>query len=287
LTLLERKELLKGLLPDSEHIQFCDHVNAMGITVYEKAVALGMEGVIAKKSNSTYDPNIRTSNWLKFKKIEDTEAIICGYTLSKTKSRKFSSLILGMVEDDELVYVGTCGTGFSEKQINDLYYKFEILKTDTPVFEINKYLKGREAVWIQPKLVCEVRFSEWTPSNIMRHPVFLRLKEDKSIVFDALQNPKPLKQTKASSSEFSLEVDGIQVQITNSDKVYWPNSKLTKYDLLDYYIKMSEYILPYLKDRPESLHRHPNGIQGDSFYQKDHENLPSWIETVAIASKSS
>ena len=263
LTLLERKELLKGLLPDSEHIQFCDHVSAMGITVYEKAVALGMEGVIAKKSNSTYDPNIRTSNWLKFKKIEDTEAIICGYTLSKTKSRKFSSLILGMVEDDELVYVGTCGTGFSEKQINDLYHKFEIIKTDSPVFEINKHLKGREAVWVQPKLVCEVRFSEWTPSNIMRHPVFLRLREDKSIVFDTLQNPKPVKQTKGSSSEFSLEVDGIQVQITNPDKVYWPNAKLTKYFALakDHYMVI--------------------------FYQKDHENLPSWIETVAIASKSS
>src|SRR5690606_21948236 len=96
LTLLESTELLKGLLPDSAHIQFCDHVSAMGITVYEKAVGMGMEGVMAKKSNSTYDPNIRTSNWLKFKKIEDTEAIICGYTLSKTKSRKFSSLILGM-----------------------------------------------------------------------------------------------------------------------------------------------------------------------------------------------
>lgn len=287
LSLLERKELLKDLLPDSPHIQYCDHVNTMGITVYEQAVAMGMEGVIAKKSNSTYDPNLRTSNWLKFKKIEDTETIICGYTLSKTKSRKFASLILGMVEDDELVYVGTCGTGFSEKQINDLYHKFEVLITETPVFEIGKHLKGREAVWMLPKLVCEVRFSEWTPSNIMHHPVFLRLREDKSIVFDDLENAKPLKQTKTTNSEFSLEVDGIQVQITNPDKLYWRNAKLTKYDLLDYYIKMSDYILPYLKDRPESLHRHPNGIQGDSFYQKDHENLPSWIETVAIDSKSS
>ncbi|HUH26615.1 DNA ligase D [Gelidibacter sp.] len=287
LALLDRKELLKSLLPDSPHIQYCDHVEAMGITVFEQAVAMGMEGVIAKKSNSTYDPNLRTTNWLKFKKMEDTETIICGYTLSKTKSRKFASLILGMVEDDVLVYVGTCGTGFSEKQINELYHKFEVLKTDTPAFEIGKHLKGREAVWILPKLVCEVRFSEWTPSNIMRHPVFIRLREDKSIAFDDFENKEPIKRKKKSKSEFSLEVDGIQVQITNPDKLYWPDAKLTKYDLLDYYIKMSEYILPYLKDRPESLHRHPNGIQGDSFYQKDHENLPAWIETAAIASKSS
>lgn len=287
LPLLNRKELLQSLIPDASHIQYCDHVDAMGITVYEQAVAMGMEGVIAKKSNSTYDPNLRTANWLKFKKIEDTETIICGYTFSKTKSRKFASLILGMVEDGVLVYVGTCGTGFSETQINDLYNKFEVLKTDTPAFEIGQHLKGREAVWILPKLVCEVKFSEWTPSNIMRHPVFLRLREDKSIGFDAFEKREPVKQIKKPNSEFYLEVDGIKVAITNPDKIYWPDAKLTKYDLLDYYIKMSDHILPYLKDRPESLHRHPNGIQGDSFYQKDHENLPSWIETVAIASKSS
>lgn len=287
LPLLDRKELLKSLLPDSAHIQYCDHVESLGKTVFEQAVGMGMEGVIAKKSNSTYDPNFRTSNWLKFKKIEDTETIICGYTLSKTKSRKFASLILGMVKEEELQYVGTCGTGFSEQQITELYHKFEVLKTDTPVFEIGKHLKGREPVWLLPKLVCEVKFSEWTPSDIMRHPVFLRLREDKTIEFDAPETRVSPKQVASSHSEFSLDVDGIAVQITNPDKMYWPNAKLTKYDLLDYYINMSDDILPYLKDRPESLHRHPNGIQGESFYQKDHENLPHWIETAAIDSKSS
>lgn len=289
LPLLDRKQLLKSLLPESPHIQYCDHVEAMGITVYEQAIAMGMEGVIAKKSNSTYDPNLRSSNWLKFKKVENTETLICGYTESKTKSRKFASLILGMVENGSLVYVGTCGSGFSEQQITDLYHKFEVLITEIPVFEIRQHLKGRKAVWLIPQLVCEVKFSEWTPSNIMRHPVFLRLREDKSISVEVSESPKVemSKQKKSANSEFSLEVDKVSVQITNPDKMYWPEAKLTKYDLLDYYIQMSDYILPYLKDRPESLHRHPNGIQGDSFYQKDHENLPQWIETIAIASKSS
>ncbi|TXE05509.1 DNA ligase D [Gelidibacter salicanalis] len=288
LPLLDRKELLKELLPDLPHIQYCDHVEAMGITVYEQAINLGMEGVIAKKADSTYEINVRSSNWLKFKKIENTETIICGYTQSTTISRKFASLILGMVEDDELVYVGTCGSGFSEAQISELYNKFKVLETDTPVFDIGKHLKGREAVWLIPKLVCEVKFSEWTPSKVMRHPVFLRMREDKTIAFDNLINETPApKKQKSSHSEFSLEIDAVAVQITNPDKLYWPNPPLTKYDLLDYYIKMSEYILPYLKDRPESLHRHPNGILGDSFYQKDHANLPAWIETIEIASKSS
>ena len=288
LPLLSRKELLKSLILDLPHVQYCDHVEAMGITVYDKAITMGLEGIIAKKADSKYETNVRSGAWLKFKKMENTETIICGYTLSKTKSRKFASLILGMVENGELVYVGTCGSGFSEHQIFELYHKFEVLETDIPNFEIRQHLKGREAVWLVPELVCEVKFSEWTPANVMRHPVFLRLREDKNIEFDRASEIHQIpKISKTVDSEFSLEVDQIQVQITNPDKMYWPNAKLTKYDLLDYYIKISDYILPYLKDRPESLHRHPNGILGDSFYQKDHESLPKWMETVAINSKSS
>ena len=289
LPLLDRKELLKSLLPDSPHIQYCDHVEGMGITVYEQAIEMGMEGVIAKWSQSTYHTNLRSPDWLKFKKIENTETIICGYTISINKSRKFASLILGMVEDGDLIYVGTCGSGLSEKRIDDLYQKLEVLKTDTPIFDIHEHLKGREAVWVTPKLVCEVKFSEWTPSNVMRHPVFLRLREDKAIPVDVSQNAPThsIKPKKSTPSEFALEVDGHTVQISNPEKLYWPDAQLTKYDLLDYYIKISDYILPYLKDRPESLNRHPDGAFGNSFYQKDHEHLPDWIETVGVASKSS
>lgn len=288
LPLLDRKHLLKTLLPETPYLRYCDHVEAMGITVYEQAVKMGMEGIIAKRADSKYHTHLRSPDWLKFKKIEHTETIICGYTLSKTKSRKFASLILGMVEDDALVYVGTCGSGFSEQQITELYHKFEVLITEDPIFEIRQHLKGREAVWLIPKLVCEVKFSEWTLANVMRHPVFLRLREDKAIeIGNSEKVVEAPKNQKTTMSEFSLTVDDITVQITNPDKMYWPDAQLTKYDLLDYYIKMSDYILPYLKDRPESLHRHPNGILGDSFYQKDHENLPHWTDTVAITSQSS
>lgn len=290
LPLTDRKHLLKELIPEgASHLQYCDHVEAMGITVYNQAVEMGMEGVIAKKADSTYDMNLRSPNWLKFKKIENTETIICGYTVSEKKSRKFASLILGMVADGQLTYVGTCGSGFSEKQITELYHKFEVLKTDTPVFEIRKHLKGREAVWLIPKLICEVKFSEWTPSKVMRHPVFLRLREDKNVEFDQKQVPSEgvSIQKKKPDSEFTLEVDAISLPISNPDKMYWPESGYTKYDMLDYYINMADLILPYLVDRPESLHRHPNGIHGESFYQKDHEQLPNWIETHIIHSKSS
>ncbi|EPR69558.1 non-homologous end-joining DNA ligase [Cyclobacterium qasimii] len=184
LPLIDRKQLLKELIPEASHLHYCDHVETMGITVYEKALEMGMEGVIAKKAHSTYDLGLRSPNWLKFKKIENTETILCGYTLSEKKSRKFASLILGMVENGQLTYVGTCGSGFSEEQIKELYHKFEVLQTDEPVFDIRKQLKGREAMWLIPRLICEVKFSEWTPSKVMRHPVFLRLREDKNLEFE-------------------------------------------------------------------------------------------------------
>lgn len=289
LPLLDRKQLLKELIPEASHIQYCDHIEAMGTTVYNQAIEMGMEGVIAKKSNSTYDLSYRTPNWLKFKKVENTEAIICGYTLSKKKSRKFASLILGMVDDEELIYVGTCGSGFSEKLIKDLYRKFEVLKTDKPIFDIKKHLKGREAEWLIPNLVCEVKFAEWTPSKVMRQPVFLRLREDKSV---ALESNSVLPQNHSTRSksveyEFTLDIENTSINITNPDKVYFPDLGYTKYDVLDYYIQMSDYILPYLINRPESLLRHPNGIDAEFFYQKDHEYLPDWIETHIISSKSS
>ncbi|WP_339923151.1 DNA ligase D [uncultured Cyclobacterium sp.] len=289
LPLTDRKQLLKELIPDASHLHYCDHVETMGITVYNQAVEMGMEGVIAKKANSAYDLNLRSPNWLKFKKIENTETILCGYTLSEKKSRKFASLILGMVENGQLIYVGTCGSGFSEEKIKELYSKFEVLKREEPVFDIRKHLKGREAVWLIPKLICEVKFSEWTSSKVMRHPVFLRLREDKNLDFEQDQkdskNPSPQKNT--SDDEFGLKVDGVTLHITHPEKSYWSDSGYTKYDLLDYYIQISDTILPYLMDRPESLHRHPNGINGESFYQKDHEHLPDWIETHPIHSASS
>ncbi|WP_179008092.1 DNA ligase D [Winogradskyella forsetii] len=287
LPLLDRKELLKHLVPESNHISYCDHIEGMGKTVYDRALKLGMEGVIAKKANSKYYTNIRTPDWLKFKKIESVETIICGYTESKNSARKFASLILGMIENEALVYVGTCGSGFSAKQIKRLHQKFEPYQTEKPVFEIVKHLKGRKAHWLIPKLICEVKFAEWTTSGVMRHPVFLRMRDDKSVPVQISKEHKPLPNQKTQANSETLEIDAINVPISNIEKVYWPDAQLTKYDLLDYYIKMSDFILPYLKDRPQSLHRHPNGIKGESFYQKDNEHLPDWIDTIGIHSKSS
>ena len=284
LELIERKSLIPEVLEDTEVAIFCDHVEGMGTAFYQKAIDAGMEGVIAKKADSIYSPGYRTDKWLKVKASESLECLICGYTDSE--GAIFGSLILGVIREDELVYVGNCGTGFSNKTQQFLLNKMKPLATRESAFSKPPNLKGRKANWIKPELVCEVSFSEWTKAGRMRHPVFKGLREDKSSK-DIHNEELPGNEQDKSDNSNVLEVDGNKVKVTNLDKVYWPDSGLRKYDLIDYYIKVSDYILPYLKDRPQNLHRHPNGIEKEGFYQKDNEGLhEDWLETIRIHSKS-
>lgn len=285
LPLLERKSLIPDVLENTKRSLFCDHIEGMGAAFYKKAIDAGMEGVMAKKADSTYSPGYRTESWLKIKSVESEEVIICGYTNSK--SSPFGSLILGRYNEEVLEYVGNCGTGFSVKTQREILKKLEPLETEKRPFQEKISLKGRLPNWVEPEIVCEVSFSEWTKTGKMRHPVFKGLREDKEIseVKTASEDPSV---TASANSGNSVEINGRQVNFTNLDKIYWPESGLRKYDLIDYYLKVSDYILPYLKDRPQNLHRHPNGISKQSFYQKDNEGmLTDWVETVKIYSKSS
>ena len=286
LKLLERKSLIGEVLENTEIAVYCDHIEGMGTAFYHKAIDAGMEGVMAKKADSTYTPNYRTEKWLKIKAVESREAIICGYTDSE--GAVFGSLILGIKDEaGELKYVGNCGTGFSNKVQKQLLERMQSLETESSAFDKKPNLKGRKANWIKPKLICEVTFSEWTKAGRMRHPVYKGLREDKSPAeLNNSTSEKSDKPKKVSSSN-TLNIGGKDVKFTNLDKIYWPDSGLRKYDLIDYYIKVSDYILPYLKDRPQNLHRHPNGIDKEGFYQKDNEGLlENWVKTTRIHSKS-
>lgn len=287
LPLIERKSLIPEVLKETEISIYCDHIEAMGTAFYKKAIEAGMEGVIAKKADSIYSPGYRSENWLKIKAHESLETLICGYTDSK--SSFFGSLILGAEKNGKLTYVGNCGTGFSTKQQKELLAKMKELITEENPFGEKINLKGRKPHWVLPQLICEVTFSEWTSGGRLRHPVFKGLREDKTPQeITVKEKTKEMGGSTKTSKSNSLEVDGNKVHFTNLEKVYWPDSGLRKYDLIDYYLQISEYILPYLKDRPENLHRHPNGIMKQGFFQKDNEGLlENWIETIKIYSKSS
>lgn len=294
LPLLERKSLIPEVIEDLDMVQYCDHIEGMGTAFYKKAIDSGMEGVIAKKADATYSPGYRTEKWLKIKADNSREVLICGYTTSE--GAVFGSLIMGAYEDEELKYIGNCGTGFSNEEQKALLKKFKSRERKTSPFSEKINLKGREPVWMRPDLVAEVKYSEITKTGKLRHPVFKALRKDKEpeeisaeeIIEDKTSEEKQTKKTSSKKSAESLEIDGIEVPFTNLDKMYWPDSGFRKYDLIDYYIQVSEVMLPYLKDRPQNLHRHPNGIKKQGFYQKDNEgNLPKWVTTTEIYSESS
>ena len=286
LPLTERKSLIENVIEGLAQVFYCDHLESMGNTFYDQAVAAGMEGIIAKKADSTYTPGIRTESWLKIRSTESQEVLICGYT--ESEGQLFGSLILGMFRDGELTYAGNCGSGFNDALQRDLLALFQPYVRKKSPFEKKVNLKGRKPTWLQPELICEVKFSEWTSSGSMRHPVFKGMRQDKIPM--EIQPEKveeaPVKQKKASNSD-TLEVQGFAVPITNLDKIYWPDEKITKYQLIDYYLNIADIILPYLKDRPQNLHRYPEGIHKDSFYQKDTAGIfPHWVDTLNVHSKS-
>ena len=286
LPLIERKSLIPEVLEDTTIAEYCDHIEGMGTAFYDKAIEAGMEGVIAKKSDSVYSPGYRSESWLKIKANESMETLICGYT--ESKGSIFGSLILGAEKDGQLVYIGNCGTGFSNAEQKKLLERMQKLEVENCPFDKKPNLKGRKPVWIAPELICEVIFSEWTEAGRMRHPVYKGLREDKFPQEIKVETKSEKTVNRKSTGSNSLEIDGKRVNFTNLEKIYWPDSGLRKYDLIDYYLKISDYIIPYLKDRPQSLHRHPNGINKTGFFQKDNEGLlENWIETVKIYSKSS
>ena len=287
LPLLDRKSLLPDILADLRSIVYCDHIVGMGTAFYNLAISKGMEGVIAKKADSTYEPGYRSDRWLKIKSIESREALICGYTDSDKGGMLFGSLILGAYEEGQLVYLGNCGSGFSGAEQRRLIKKFEKVEIENSPFAQKIALKGRKPNWLQPLLICEVKFSEQTKRGILRHPSYKGLREDKTQQEISIPNKIATQSSKPINTDGTLEVEGFHVPISNLDKLYWPDEGYNKYDLINYYLSLGEYMIPYLKDRPQNLNRYPHGIKGESFYQKDNENLPAWIETYSIYSESS
>lgn len=289
--LVKRKELLDAFFKmySFKNIHQAPYQTGQGKELFEKASQMGYEGVIAKSPTGEYYPGKRTDTWLKVKSNRMQEAIICGYTLPQKSRKYFGSLILGLYDQGKLRYVGNCGTGFNEVSLKELYTQFEKLTIpDTPFEKAPKLLgpKGKP-VWLKPELVCNVKFLEWSQDEIMRTPVFMGLRVDKEAK-EVVNESKEEEKNSNASLEQTMVIEGKKVKCTNLTKVYWPDEGYTKGDIITYYLSISKYILPYLKNRPQSLNRHPNGIKAKGFYQKDMDvdQIPSWIKTVKLYSKS-
>lgn len=176
--LLKRKKLLKSILPVSQLLKYCDHIEEKGSLFFKEAVKQGLEGIMAKEGSSTYLEGKRSSNWLKIKAHQRQEAIICGFTEPKGSRQYFGSLILGVYEKGELIYIGNAGTGFDQQRLKEIYNRLEPLIQKTCPFKKPPKLRT-PMTWVKPKLVCEVKFAEWTNEGQMRQPVFIDFREDK------------------------------------------------------------------------------------------------------------
>jgi bifunctional non-homologous end joining protein LigD len=313
LPLSERKFVLKNILLKQDMIRFSENFDD-GEELLSAARQAELEGIIAKRSSSQYHPGARTKDWLKIKTSRRQEMVIGGYTRNEGSSKPFSSLLLGVYENGKLVYTGKVGTGFNVQMQEELMRQFKKLETNRVPFthepDVNKPSRFRpnppkaSATWLKPKLVCEVSYAEVTSDGIIRHPSFMGMRNDKSpkdVVWETAEKASPpknemtapsakrLRRTLLNPSEESQTrlINGHELKFNRLSKIFWPEENVSKRDLLNYYYQVAPYILPYLENRPQTLFRHPHGIHGEAFYQKDVTGkAPAWIRTYEYYSEA-
>jgi bifunctional non-homologous end joining protein LigD len=286
LALHKRKEILQRILPQSPHLKYNDHIEGNGVDFFQAAKAIDIEGIIAKDKNSTYQSGIRSRQWQKIKIHHQQEVVIGGYTEPKGGRKDLGSLAVGVYENGALQYVGNVGGGFTDEELPEVKKKLvPLIRNSSPFKNLPESLG---ITWVEPVLVCEVKFSEWTSEGILRQPIFLGFREDIS-AFN-VQREKASSFAKPSfqveEKDKILHIGSHVLKFTNVNKVYWPDENITKGELIEYYQYISPYILPHLIDRPESLHRFPDGIYGKEFFHKDIEDAPDWVKILEIPSES-
>jgi bifunctional non-homologous end joining protein LigD len=262
-----RRELLAQLvLPGAASIVLSP-VYEDGEALLDAARRRGLEGIMAKRTGAIYKPGRRSEDWRKIKLRQEAVLRIAGHTSGQGARARLGALILAT---DDLEYAGNCGSGLSEEDMRELLEALAPLRRDTsPLRGTGPTGAARARVtWVEPVLACEVEFAEWTRDHRLRAPVFKRLAKEHPVT----------KEPKAPARELKL---------TNLDKVFFPDEKITKGDLLDYYRQAAPFIVPFLRDRPVTLVRYPDGITGKHFFQKQRPpHAPSWMRTATLPSSS-
>jgi bifunctional non-homologous end joining protein LigD len=245
---------------------------------------------VAKRLDSAYEPGRRTGAWLKIKNTRRQELVIGGWLPGEgRRSERIGALLMGYYDGSAFVYAGRVGTGFTEAMLDDLAARLAPLRRDSSPFDRGPRLP-REAEFVEPQLVAEVEFREWTEDGVLRAPSFKGLRDDKPAVAvrdeDADPSvPEALFDTVERLSDGGLVVtlEGRQLKITNWDKVLFPQAGFTKGDLVAYYARIAPVALPHLQDRPLTLKRYPNGVDHQYFYEKQSpSHRPDWVQTVQI-----
>jgi bifunctional non-homologous end joining protein LigD len=308
LPLVERKSLLKDVLPKAGPLRFVDHIPAEGVLFYNEVQRMGLEGVVAKRADSKYRPG-RSNDWRKLKTDKVGDFVVIGMTPREGSRTGFGALHLaaytrapavagGPPTEPRLIYAGRVGSGFTDDQLKFIRAALDkdvASKPPCPIVD-----EPRDSTYVEPKHVVEVRYKTWSQESLLRQPVFLRWRDDKPPEEcvrpgeGSGETPATPESAVASSHDLveakPLVVDKT-VRFTNLTKVFWPVDEnnpvaYTKGDLIDYYRKVAPWFLPYLADRPITLTRYPDGIHGKSFFQKDAPPfIPGWMRTERLWSE--
>ena len=322
----ERRKILVNLVKkENSKIRISDFVEEFGIDVFQTIKRMGLEGIIGKQRNSKYHSGIRTRDWLKIKNIKTQDCLVIGYTRGEgNRKNYFGSLLLAAIDNTQndihtntnnnndnsknnisnLRFIGHTGSGFSFESLSLIHKKLREIEIPYCPVDYIPYL-NRETAWVRPIIVVEVKFNNWTCNKIMRAPIFLRIREDKPsyqcvIEISSLTNSKFADTIEKDEDDNDLKIINnkngdpitkLDHQFSNLKKEFWSATKyrpaITKGDLMEYYDKISELLLPYLRDRPISLSRYPDGIYGKAFYQRDWKNIkPHYVRTVKVYSES-
>ena len=281
LPLGERRTRLEKLIDSHARVIRFSQTFSDGNALLEAAREQGLEGIMAKRLGSPYVPGKRTGDWVKVKARFSDELVIVGYTKGEgRRASSFGALVLATKRGDELVWAGNCGTGFSEAETERLLGKLKPLKRKTsPLSVVPKMPRVRreDVVWVNPKLVAEVAFAEWTRDGRLRAPSYKRLREDKPPSDVRRERPRSLELRRGSRA----------LKLSNLDKAFWPDEGTTKGDLLDYYRRIAPAVVPHLRDRPFTMKRFPDGVAGKHFFQKDAPvHMPDWIKTALFPASS-
>ncbi len=279
LPLSARKDLLARLVPRLGVVRYAGHVDGRGEDLWREVQARGLEGIMAKDASAPYRAG-RSPAWVKVRAERTGDFAVVGFTAPKSGRARFGALHLAVREGDGFVYAGSVGSGFTEGQLEAIHARLEPLARRAAPCS-GPAPKGRGNTWVEPELVVEVRFHEWTEEGLLRQPVFLRVREDKrpeeAVREGGAGDPPPVA---------SLAKAAREVKVTNADKVWFPGHGITKGEVVSYYRSIAPFMLPFLRDRPLVLTRFPDGIEGKSFFQKDApEWRPEWIRTVRVHSE--
>jgi bifunctional non-homologous end joining protein LigD len=272
----QRKAVLRKLIPSNGGwVRFNDHIEARGTDFFNVVSKRGLEGIVAKHRESPYQ-QARSRYWIKIKTQHTDHFVVTGFTPPEGSRKYFGALLLGLYNrDGELIHVGRAGGGFDDHTLAEVFNQLKPLIT--PKSSLKEIpAEVRKSTWVRPKLVCEVRFNEWTSARQLRAPIFQGLRDDIDAEDCKFEDSVPEKK-------LSIPEMVTRVELTNQDKVYWPEDGFTKGDLIRFYDRIAPFLVPHLLDRPLVFDRYPDGIHGEHFYQKDaHDYTPDWIRTQEI-----